>query len=53
VNDQDMESMNDGTSDNSEDSDFVDSEYDMEDGDDDLFADNVDEEVAHEGTSKR
>jgi len=53
VNDQDMESMNDGTSDDSEDSDFVDSEYDMEDGDDDLFADNVDEEVAHEGTSKK
>ena len=49
VNDQDMESMNDGTSDDSEDSDFVDSEYDMEDGDDDLFADIVDEEVVHEG----
>jgi len=41
--------MSDG---NSEDSNYIDSDYDLEDGDDDLFADNVDEEVIDGGAGR-
>lgn len=36
----------------SEDSNYIDSDYDLEDGDDDLFADNVDEEVIDGGAGR-
>ena len=36
----------------SEDSNYIDSDYDLEDGDDDLFADNVDKEVIDGGAGR-
>jgi len=36
----------------SEDSNYVDSDYDLEDGDDDLFANNVDEEFIDGGAGR-
>jgi len=41
--------MSDG---DSEDSNYVDSDYDLEDGDDDLFANNVDEEFIDGGAGR-
>jgi len=36
----------------SEDSNYIDSDYDLEDGDDDLFANNVDEEFIDGGAGR-
>jgi hypothetical protein len=41
--------MSDG---DGEDSNYIDSDYDLEDGDDDLFVDNVDEEVIDGGAGR-
>ncbi|XP_021308064.1 uncharacterized protein LOC8080998 [Sorghum bicolor] len=42
----------DSTSVDTEDSEYADSDYDFKDGDDDLFVDNVDEEVVDVGSAK-